>query len=257
MIRINFQPYTTPQLESIVRSRLALAKEGLPPSSQDVIAPDGVKFAAMKVSSVSGDARRVLDICRCVHAFPQAKENSYKTVSIIRRTVEMVHPHRRTARTEDVKEVIKVLQNSPTSAYLRECSSHERMMLAALIKCVKREGVEEVKWGDVSVSTSSHPLFKCLMTGNKFQVQYQHRTYIPILSDPNTHKADSFQPTAADLELVLDSLLASRAILIEEGLVASRKDPKERKVVLNLEQMEVERVLGDVGGIRWKNALGV
>ena len=68
MIRINFQPYTTPQLEKIVHARLASAKESLPETAatQPVIAPDGVKFAAMKVSSISGDARRVLDICRCV-----------------------------------------------------------------------------------------------------------------------------------------------------------------------------------------------
>jgi origin recognition complex subunit 1 len=67
MIRINFQPYTTPQLEKIVHARLASAKSSL--SDEDtveVIAPDGVKFAAMKVSSISGDARRVLDICRHV-----------------------------------------------------------------------------------------------------------------------------------------------------------------------------------------------
>lgn len=64
MIRINFQPYTTQQLEKIVRSRLEIAKEDLESGPVDVISPDGVKFASMKVSSISGDARRVLDICR-------------------------------------------------------------------------------------------------------------------------------------------------------------------------------------------------
>jgi origin recognition complex subunit 1 len=58
MVRINFQPYTTPQLEQIVRARLG--------GSTDVLSTDAVKFAAMKVSSISGDARRVLDVCRCV-----------------------------------------------------------------------------------------------------------------------------------------------------------------------------------------------
>ena len=66
-----------------------------------------------------------------------------------RRAVELVHPKRRAARTEDVKEVIKVLQNSPTAAYLRDCTFHERVMLASLLKCMKREGVEEIKWGEV------------------------------------------------------------------------------------------------------------
>lgn len=69
MTRINFQPYTTPQLEKIVHTRLQSAKEGLEGKDRDqiVIAPDGIKFAAMKVSSISGDARRVLDICRFVN----------------------------------------------------------------------------------------------------------------------------------------------------------------------------------------------
>ena len=136
MTRINFQPYATGQLEEIVHARLLAAKDNLPPSHQhDVITADGVKFASMKVSSISGDARRVLDICR--------------------RTVELVHPKGKTAGMEDVKEVIKVMQNSPTAAFLKELSLHERIMLAALVKCMKREGVEEIKWGEVGYSIIS------------------------------------------------------------------------------------------------------
>ena len=69
-----------------------------------------------------------------------------------------MQPLRRTAKTDDVREVIKVMQNSPTAAYLRECSLHERMMLAALLKVIKREGVEEVRWGDVSANPLHHLL---------------------------------------------------------------------------------------------------
>ncbi|RPD69241.1 hypothetical protein L226DRAFT_278178 [Lentinus tigrinus ALCF2SS1-7] len=81
--------------------------------------------ASMKASSISGDARRVLDICR--------------------RTIELVHSLQKLARTDDVKEVIKERQNSPTAAYLRELSLNERLMLAALIRCVRQEGIEEIK----------------------------------------------------------------------------------------------------------------
>lgn len=68
MVRINFQPYTTPQLEQIVQARLASAKEGAngPEETRDVISRDAIKLAAMKVSRITGDARRVLDICRFV-----------------------------------------------------------------------------------------------------------------------------------------------------------------------------------------------
>lgn len=67
MIRINFQPYTRDQLEKIVEARLVSAKEGLRTeegASKIIIAPDAIKLAAMTVSRITGDARRVLDICR-------------------------------------------------------------------------------------------------------------------------------------------------------------------------------------------------
>ncbi len=67
MVRINFQPYSAPQLIEIVTSRLQTAKEGFKGDFPDVLMPDGITFAAKKVSSVSGDARRALDICRFVN----------------------------------------------------------------------------------------------------------------------------------------------------------------------------------------------
>jgi hypothetical protein len=73
MIRINFQPYTTPQLETIVKARLECAKEGMGDEHKEVIGPDAIKFASMKVSSISGDARRVLDICRYIPPFSFVK----------------------------------------------------------------------------------------------------------------------------------------------------------------------------------------
>ncbi|KAF8072242.1 P-loop containing nucleoside triphosphate hydrolase protein [Lyophyllum atratum] len=213
MIRINFQPYTTSQLQQIVQARLKSVKDGLEDSAQVALSSDAIRLAAMKVSSISGDARRVLDICR--------------------RTVELVMPERRTARAPDVKEVIQVMQNSPTAAYLRECSFHERTMLASLLKCIKREGVDEIKWGEV---------------------QHQHLIYMNVLTGPSD---PTRKPTTSELVLVLDSLVASRAMLVEEGAAILRKPEGDRKVLLNLEQGEVERVLGEVGGPRWKNVLSV
>ncbi len=215
MVRINFQPYTTPQLEQIVKARLAASKAGLPADTPDVLAPDAVRFASMKVSSISGDARRVLDICR--------------------RTVELVHPLRKAARTDDVKEVIKEMQNSPTAAYLRELSFHERLMLAALIKCVRKEGVEEIKW---------------------YELQHQHVLHLNLLA--NEAEGDpTRRPSSDELALVLDALLASHALICEDGAAVARKAEGERRLALNLEYAEVERVLGEVGGPRWRNALNV
>ncbi|KAJ7497064.1 P-loop containing nucleoside triphosphate hydrolase protein [Mycena latifolia] len=212
MTRINFQPYTAQQLQAIVEARLASATHGQPTDAQTVLAPDALRLTSMKVSSVSGDARRILDICR--------------------RAVELAHQDRRTAVVRDVNEVTKQMQNSPTAAYLRECSFHERVMLVSLIKCIKREGVEEIKWGEVLL---------------------QHERYAKVFEDPTVPKLR--MPTPNELALVLDSLVASRALLMEGGAAALRKAEGERKVLLNLEQGEVERVLGDVGGDQWRNIL--
>ncbi|KAJ6513258.1 P-loop containing nucleoside triphosphate hydrolase protein [Mycena sanguinolenta] len=212
MTRINFQPYTAKQLEAIVTARLASAKEGHSEDAQEVLAEDAIKLTSKKVSSISGDARRILDICR--------------------RAVELVHPACRTAQIRDVNAVIKQMQDSPIAVYLRDCSFHERLVLVSLIKCIKREGVEEIKWGDVL---------------------YQHSTYVKVLEDPEVPQLRL--PTPNELALVLDSLLAARALLMEGGAAALRKAEAERKVMLNFEQGEVERVLGDVGGQSWRNIL--
>lgn len=134
------------------------------------------------------------------------------------RAVELVQPYRRTARTEDVKDVIRDLQNSPTATFLRSLSLHERIMLAALLRCVRRSGVEEIPW---------------------VEVQQQHHLYAGVFADS--------APELRELEGVLDALLAARVVLSE---------PRgTRRIVLNLEHLEVERVLGEVGGQQWRSML--
>jgi origin recognition complex subunit 1 len=116
------------------------------------------------------------------------------------------------ARTDDV---IRNLQNSPIAAFLRSLSLHKRILLAALVKCVRRTGVSEIPYTDVS---------------------HQHHQYAGICV-----------PALRELEGVLDSLLAARTVLSEAH--------GARRIVLNLEQVEVERVLREVGGQQLRNIL--
>ncbi len=57
LTRCQFPPYTHSQLGEIVRSRLLGLPEGL-------FDADALQLVARKVASLSGDARRALDICR-------------------------------------------------------------------------------------------------------------------------------------------------------------------------------------------------
>jgi origin recognition complex subunit 1 len=70
-------------------------------------------------------------------------------------------------------------------------------------------------------------------------VQHQHHLYTGIFADST--------PERRELEGVLDALLAARVVLSE---------PRgTRRIALNLEQLEVERVLGEVGGQQWRSML--
>ena len=51
------------------------------------------------------------------------------------------------------------MRDSPTAGYLRDLSLHERIMLAAVLKCIKRGETEEIEWGDVS-----HPFLLAVRT---------------------------------------------------------------------------------------------
>ena len=48
------------------------------------------------------------------------------------------------------KGVIPSLQNSPTTVFLRSLSLHERILLAALLRCAHHTGICEIPWVDVS-----------------------------------------------------------------------------------------------------------
>jgi origin recognition complex subunit 1 len=129
MVRINFRPYTQEQLVEIVQSRLQRASSSLPAAVQ-VLQPDAVKYASARISRVTGDARRVLDICR--------------------RTVEKMRPLKREAKIKDVMEVVTEAQNTPTARFVEGLGWHEKVMLAAYLKSVRWNGVEEIAWKEVS-----------------------------------------------------------------------------------------------------------
>ena len=88
------------------------------------------------------------------------------------------------------------------------------------------------------------------------QVQHQHIVLLNLLATDTTDDC-SRRPSADELALVLDALLASHAMICEDGAAIARKAEGERRVALNLEYAEVERTLSEVGGPKWRNALNV
>ena len=59
--QLSFPPYTREEINKIITSRL---KEAQGDSQEPIIKPMAVKFLAGKISSLSGDIRKALDVCR-------------------------------------------------------------------------------------------------------------------------------------------------------------------------------------------------
>lgn len=81
LTRLTFQPYTHKQLQEIVTTRLAGTK---------AFESDAIQLVARKVASVSGDARRALDICRRATEVAELDSKATDTNQL----VTMVHVQR-------------------------------------------------------------------------------------------------------------------------------------------------------------------
>ncbi|XP_068086170.1 origin recognition complex subunit 1-like [Anabrus simplex] len=119
LTRLTFQPYTFRQLEQIVQSRL----EGI-----QAFDADAVQLVARKVASVSGDARRALDICRRATELAEL-DGPDVLVSI-----------------SHVDVAVREMLSSSKLQALRACSEVELLFLKAVMTEVERTGIEETRF---------------------------------------------------------------------------------------------------------------
>ncbi|XP_043286628.1 origin recognition complex subunit 1 [Venturia canescens] len=115
LTRLTFKPYTFAQLEEIVLARL---------KDHSVFKKDAMELIARKVASVSGDARRALDMCR--RAIEIAESNKGDTVDL-----------------SDVQKVLNEMITNPKVAAIKYCSVMEKQFLQAVRSEIARTGVEE------------------------------------------------------------------------------------------------------------------
>jgi origin recognition complex subunit 1 len=198
-----FQPYDRAALIEIVQSRLVPH----PASSADhkVLAPDAIALAATKMAGTNGDARRVLDACR-------------RAVEVAMKSKQGV------VGARDMAAVLNAMGSSPVALFIKAASPQQKMMLAAMVRCVRREGVPEIAWR---------------------ALRADHDALIRALAEDTEVLSD------AELALVRASLLASHALTVSPDLY---KGGDERRVALGMEIGEVGRVLMNEGDA-WRRAL--
>ena len=116
LTRLTFSPYTHQQLQEIVSSRL----HGL-----SVFDKDAIQLVSRKVASLSGDARRALDICRRATEIAQ-RQNAHELVNVTH-----------------VAEAHKEMFSSPKIMAIRLCSRYEKVFLRSIVAMFQKIGIEE------------------------------------------------------------------------------------------------------------------
>ena len=133
LTRLTFSPYTFQQLQEIVITRL----QGL-----KVFDKDAIQLVARKVASLSGDARRALDICR--RATEIAQRESEKNTSAT--------SNKKKSKAEvlvGISHVLKAHEEmfcSPKIVAIRSCSKYEKLLLRSIIFCFQKSGLEETSF---------------------------------------------------------------------------------------------------------------
>lgn len=55
---------------------------------------------------------------------------------------KVVHP----VTAKEMMSVLNLMSSSPVAMFLKQCSLQQKMMLAAVVRCVRREGIPEIPW---------------------------------------------------------------------------------------------------------------
>jgi origin recognition complex subunit 1 len=159
----------------------------------------------------------------------------------IRRAVEVAlestPPHPVTIR--EMQAVLALMSSSPVSLFLKQCSVQQKVVMAAVLRCVRREGIPEISWRSVSRSPRC-----CTVNANR-----KIRNDTDALTRSLLDSAELL--SSAELALVLASLTASHAVTYQYD---STKALDDRKLALGMESGEVGRVLMNEGE-SWRRAL--
>lgn len=198
MKRITFQPYTYHQLQEIVKSRLA---------NFNIFTEDAIGLCARKVSSVSGDARRALAICR--------------------RAIEVLEESSLTLKKENItleiiQKVITDMYSGPGIQSVRKASLHQRIFLVSIFRVARTNGKPEVEFGDVC---SEHER----ICGLKGILNPTNRDLVAVASFMS-----SFHMIHCETSKMGDPYQKMRLLVSEDDLSYALKQDKENEFLVKI-----------------------
>lgn len=124
LTRLLFQPYSHPELKEIVNSRFSDLNGG------EIFESNALELICRKVSAVSGDVRRVLDICR--------------------RSIEIcITNGNDKVNMKNVDKALKEIFHSIKIFRIQNASKQEQILLRALLQNFRTTGLEEYQLMDI------------------------------------------------------------------------------------------------------------
>ena len=127
--RLIFQQYNSKELAEILTSRLA---------ETGVFETPAIQFASQTVAKISGDARRALDICRRAVENVEARHANAKGSSTVKVTIK------------DLQAVQKTISASGPAIWIQSATLHQKIMLLALSRCIRKQGLTDTAFEEVS-----------------------------------------------------------------------------------------------------------
>jgi origin recognition complex subunit 1 len=67
-------------------------------------------------------------------------------------TLESTSPHSVTPK--EMMAVLNLMSSSPVAMFVKNCSTQQKVMLASVVRCVRREGIAEIPWRNVGLLSS-------------------------------------------------------------------------------------------------------
>lgn len=206
--RIQFKGYSFHQLGDIIRHRLSsLVKHS---KYKVTIVDDAIGFAARKVAGVSGDARRALNICK-------------RAVEIAEQEFSKQELDNYAVTTQHISMAIVESVKSPLAQYIKSLPFGAKLVLAALLKRMRRSGFAEIPLGDIIEEMKN---MMVMTTSNPFE------------TDTTMHDILYAKESLSRI-YNFDYVLAS---LVDAGLISQQNAASERKRLLMLSVSEEEVV---------------
>ncbi|XP_078280741.1 cell division control protein 6 homolog [Rhinoraja longicauda] len=204
---LNFAPYTRDQIVAIVQDRLNQVP------GESVLDSAAVQFCARKVSSVSGDVRKALDVCRRAVEIVESDARSRAMVESKSPAKARCSPSLKKVGLPHISQVIsEVYGDRMTSRSGSECFPlQQKLLVCSLLLLLRPSKVKEVTLGKL------------------------HDAYSKVCRSQQMSGADQSEC------LSLCSLLESRGIV----WLKQSKEARLTKVGLKIEEEDVEYALHD------------